>query len=119
MFIGNYFSLDFQSASRPSSINNFSVQILIWMDYFNFKNLYLFRHHLTSHNPSLRSYEVPLKLGPIFSAVFDVNKTNRQAVQMYANRLSSTIGGNREMDQLYTTSLVSNITKKTKFSHII
>ena len=35
-----------------------------------------------------------------------------------SNRLSSTIGGNREMDQLYTTSEVSNITKKTKFSHI-
>ena len=35
------------------------------------------------------------------------------------NRLSSTIGGNREMDQLYTTSQVSNITRKTKFSHII
>ena len=34
------------------------------------------------------------------------------------NRLSSTIGGNREMDQLYTTSQVSNITRKTKFSHI-
>jgi len=34
------------------------------------------------------------------------------------NRLLSTIGGNREMDQLYTTSQVSNITRKTKFSHI-
>ena len=34
-----------------------------------------------------------------------------------ANRLSSTIGGNREMNQLYTTSQVSNITRKTKFSH--
>ena len=34
------------------------------------------------------------------------------------NRLSSTIGGNREMIQLYTTSQVSNITNKTKFSHI-
>ena len=28
------------------------------------------------------------------------------------NRLSSTIGGNREIDQLYTTSQVSNITGK-------
>ena len=36
-----------------------------------------------------------------------------------ANRLSCTIGGNREMDQLYTTSQVSNIPRKTKFSHII
>ena len=35
-----------------------------------------------------------------------------------ANRLSSTIGGNREMDQLYTTLQVSNITRKTKLSHI-
>ena len=35
------------------------------------------------------------------------------------NRLSSTIGGNREMVQLYTTLQVSNITRKTKFSHII
>ena len=34
------------------------------------------------------------------------------------NRLSSTIGGNREMDQLYMTSQVSNITLKTKFSQI-
>ena len=34
------------------------------------------------------------------------------------NRLSSTIGGNREMDQLYTTSQVSYITRKTKCSHI-
>ena len=31
------------------------------------------------------------------------------------NRLSSTIGGNREMDQLYTTSQVSNMTRRTKF----
>ena len=30
----------------------------------------------------------------------------------------STIGGNREMDQWYMTSPVSNITRKTKFSHI-
>ena len=28
----------------------------------------------------------------------------------YQNRISSTIGGNREMEQLYTTSQVSNIT---------
>ena len=34
------------------------------------------------------------------------------------NRLSSTIGGNREMDQLYTTSQLSNITRTTNFSHI-
>ena len=34
------------------------------------------------------------------------------------NRLSSTIGGNREMEKLYTTSQVSNITWKTKFAHI-
>ena len=27
--------------------------------------------------------------------------------------------GNREMDKLYTTSQVSNITRKTKFAHII
>ena len=35
-----------------------------------------------------------------------------------ANRLSSTMDGNREMGQLYTTSLVSNITRKKKISHI-
>ena len=40
-------------------------------------------------------------------------------IQVKTNRLSSTIGGNREMDQLYTTSQVSNITRKTKFSPII
>ena len=34
------------------------------------------------------------------------------------NRLSSTIGGNREINQLYTTSQVSNIIRKTKFSQI-
>ena len=33
-------------------------------------------------------------------------------------RLTSTIGGNREMDQLYTTSQVSTATNKTKISHI-
>jgi len=33
------------------------------------------------------------------------------------NRPSSTIGGNKEMDQWYTTTQVSNITRKTKFSH--
>ena len=38
--------------------------------------------------------------------------------QYEANRLSSTIGGNREMDQLYTTSQVPNITRKAKFSHM-
>ena len=36
---------------------------------------------------------------------------------MHPNRLSSTIGGNREMDQWYMTSQVSNITRKIKFSH--
>ena len=36
-----------------------------------------------------------------------------------SNRLSSTNGGNREMDQLSTKSQVSNITKKKKFSQII
>ena len=35
-----------------------------------------------------------------------------------SNRLSSTIGGNRELNQLYTTSQVSNITRKTKLSHV-
>ena len=35
-----------------------------------------------------------------------------------SNRLSSTKGGNREMDKLYKMSQVSNITRKTKFSHI-
>ena len=34
---------------------------------------------------------------------------------VYSNRLSSTIGGNREINQLYTTSQVSNITRKTTF----
>ena len=37
--------------------------------------------------------------------------------QLKPNRLSSTISSNREMDQLYTTSQVSNA-RKTKFSHI-
>ena len=32
---------------------------------------------------------------------------------VYSNRLSSTKGGNREINQLYTTSQVSNITRKT------
>ena len=36
----------------------------------------------------------------------------------YSNRSSSTIGGNREMGELYTTSQVSNITRKTKCSEI-
>ena len=35
-----------------------------------------------------------------------------------SNRLSSTKGGNREMNKLYKMSQVSNITRKTKFSHI-
>ena len=30
----------------------------------------------------------------------------------------STIGGNREMDQLYATSQVSNTTRKKKFLHM-
>ena len=34
------------------------------------------------------------------------------------NRLLSTTGGNREMNQSYTTSQVPNIARKTKFSHI-
>ena len=34
-----------------------------------------------------------------------------------SNRLWSTIGGNRGIDQLYTTSQVSNITGKSKLSH--
>ena len=37
-----------------------------------------------------------------------------------ANRLSSTIGDNREMDQLYTTtSQVSNITRKRNFLTLV
>ena len=39
-------------------------------------------------------------------------------VSALTNRLSSTIASNREMDQLYTMSQVSNITRKTKFSPI-
>ena len=38
--------------------------------------------------------------------------------QSVSNRLSSTIAGNREMDQLNMTSQVSNITKEMEFSHI-
>ena len=38
--------------------------------------------------------------------------------KIYENRFSSTIDGNREIDQLYMTSQVSNITRKTKFSPI-
>ena len=46
-------------------------------------------------------------------------KTNAttMALRLLLIRLSSTIDGNREMDQSYTTSQVSNITRKTKFSH--
>ena len=40
------------------------------------------------------------------------------SIQYTPNRLSSTIGGNREICQLYTPSQVSNITRKSKFSHI-
>ena len=36
-----------------------------------------------------------------------------------ANRLSSTIGGNREMDQLYTSAQVSNITRKHNFLTLV
>ena len=43
--------------------------------------------------------------------IISINNTS------HPNRLSST-GGNREIDQLYTTSQVSNVTRKTKFSHI-
>ena len=39
-------------------------------------------------------------------------------VSALTNRLSSTIASNREMDQLYTMSQVSNTTRKTKFSPI-
>ena len=39
-----------------------------------------------------------------------------QSYMTSANRLSSTIGGNREMDQSYMTSQVTNITRKTTFS---
>ena len=35
----------------------------------------------------------------------------------WVHYISSTIGGNRGMDQLYATSQVSNITRKTKFSY--
>ena len=35
-----------------------------------------------------------------------------------SNRLSSTIGGNREMNKLYMTSLVSNLRRKKTFSPI-
>ena len=41
-----------------------------------------------------------------------------QHLYFTSNRLSSTIGGNREIHQLYTTSQVSNMTRKTKFPHI-
>ena len=50
-----------------------------------------------------------------FKKNFPLTGTN---MTYFAIRLSSTIGGNREMDQLYTTSQMSNITRKTKFSHI-
>ena len=43
---------------------------------------------------------------------------HRKKFYMKQYRLSSTLVGNREMDQLYTTSQVSNITRKTKFFHI-
>ena len=44
-----------------------------------------------------------------FKKNFPLTGTN---MTYFAIRLSSTIGGNREMDQLYTTSQVSN--KKNK-----
>ena len=39
-------------------------------------------------------------------------------MQVFSKRLSSTIGGNREMDQLYSTSQVSNI-KKPNFLTLV
>ena len=39
-------------------------------------------------------------------------------IYIYPNRFSSTIGGNREMDQLYSTSQVSNI-KKPNFLTLV
>ena len=45
-------------------------------------------------------------------------RSGAQEEWFISNRLSSTIGENREMDQLYMTSQVSNITSKTTFSPI-
>ena len=40
-----------------------------------------------------------------------------KGIDQMTNRLSTAIGGNKEMNKLYTTSQVSNITRKTNFSH--
>ena len=40
-----------------------------------------------------------------------------KGMDQMTNRLSTAIGGNKEMNKLYTTSQVSNITRKTNFSH--
>ena len=62
--------------------------------------------------------------GFFYFLIFDFPKYKcRKVLKCYKiwyfpNRLSSTIGGNNEINQLYTTSQVSNITRKTKLSHI-
>jgi len=43
-----------------------------------------------------------------------LTSSDTQRTLMHPNRLSSTIGGNREINQLYTTSQVSNITRTMK-----
>ena len=40
-------------------------------------------------------------------------------VSLYPNRLSSTTGGNREIDQLYMTSRVSNMQGKRNFLKLV
>ena len=49
-----------------------------------------------------------------------IARGKQENYKIRSNRLSSTTGGNREMDQLCTMSQsqVSNITRKTKFSYI-
>ena len=51
-----------------------------------------------------------MDIGEIFIGI----KTIKNTELFYA----STICGNREIEQLYTTSQVSNKTRKTKLSHI-
>ena len=55
----------------------------------------------------------------ISHSVSFVKKQNFKKMHFCANRLSSTISGNREMDQLYMTSQASNKTRKMKFSHFL
>ena len=49
--------------------------------------------------------------------IFQTMSSVSSNIPSLTNRLASTIGGNRKMEKLCTTSQVSNITRETKFSH--